>query len=240
MVTLSVLAAVAAFVLGVTGFGFAIVAMAFFPLVIGLKSASVLVSFAGLPIAFYLLVPLFRRVEWKTLLRIMAGVVIGTPVGIWGLVRVEERWLTLALGIFLVLYLASDMLTRNRNRPALPPWAGYAAGFLGGAIGGAFNTSGPPVAAYVSSLRMDKHAVKATILAYLALGSVYKVVFLVWRGMITTELLVDGAVLLVPTFLGMFAGTFVFNRVSSEVFKWVIQALLLATAVFMIVTGVRG
>ena len=240
LLALSLLTIVASFVLGVTGFGFAVVLMGLFPLVIGLKAASVLVAFAGLPIVFYLLVPLIRHIEWKTLLRIVVGLLVGTPLGVWVLVRVEERYLMIALGVFLVLYLAYDALVRARTQRQLPRFVGYVAGFIGGAFGGAFNTSGPPVVAYVASLHLDKHATKATILAYITLGALYKVGFLVYEGLITRQMLFYGAVLLGPTFVGMFLGKLVFNRVSSTAFQWAVQGLLLAIAVLMIVKGIRG
>lgn len=240
LLTLSLLAVAASFVLGLTGFGFAVLLMAFFPFIIGIRSASVLVGIAGLPIAFYLLVPLIRHTDWKVLLRVMIGLAIGTPVGVWALVRVEERYLMIALGAFLVLYLTYDTLARVQAQPGLPRWVGYAAGFVGGAFGGAFNTNGPPVVAYVSSLKLDKHAAKATILLYITLGALYRVGFLVYTGLITRQILLYAAVLLGPTFAGMFVGKLVFERVSSTAFHWALQALLLAVAVLMIVNGIRG
>lgn len=237
---LSLLTVLASFVLGVTGFGFAVVAMGFYPLVIGVKPASVLVAFAGLPIVFYLLIPLLKHIERKALLRIVIGLLVGTPVGVWVLIRLEERYLMIGLGAFLILFLAYDALIRVRTQRKLPPLAGYAAGFIGGAFGGAFNTNGPPVVAYVSSLHLDKHAAKATIMAYVTLGALYKVGFLVYQGMITRQMLLYGAVLLGPTFAGMFLGKLVFNRVSTRVFEWAVQGLLLVVALLMIVKGIGG
>ena len=92
----------------------------------------------------------------------------------------------------------------------------------------------------MSSLHLQKHAAKATILAYVTLGALYKVGFLIYRGMITRQMLFYGAVLLGPTFAGMFLGKFVFKRVSSTGFQWAIQGLLLAVAVLMIVKGARA
>jgi len=240
LLALSLLTVLASFVLGVTGFGFAVVAMGLFPLVIGIRSASVLVAFVGLPIVFYLLVPLIRRIEWKALLRVVIGLLAGTPVGIWILIRVQERYLMIGLGGFLVLYLLYDALIRTRSQRQLPPLVGYVAGFVGGAFGGAFNTNGPPAVAYVSSLRLEKHVAKATILAYVTLGALYKVGFLLYRGMITRQMLFYGAVLLGPTFVGMFLGKLVFKRVSSTVFQWAVQGLLLVVAVLMIAKGIGG
>jgi uncharacterized protein len=239
LLLLSLLTIAASFVLGVTGFGFAIVLMGFFPLIIGIKTASVLVAFAGLPIVIYLLIPLIKDIQWKALLRILIGLLIGTPIGVWVLIRIEERYLMTALGVFLMVYLLYDVLIRPRTGGKIPPFFGYIAGLIGGAFGGAFNTSGPPVVAYVSSLHLNKHITKATILAYVTCGSLYKVGFLVYKGMITRQLLFYGLVLLVPSFIGMFLGKFVFNRVSVTIFQWAVKGLLLAIGIIMIVKGIR-
>jgi uncharacterized membrane protein YfcA len=240
LLALSLLTVVASFVLGVTGFGFAVVLMGFFPLVIGIKSASVLVAFVGLPILFYLLIPLIKHIEWKALLRVLIGLGAGTPLGIWVLIRIEEGYLMIGLGVFLVFYLAYDALVHARTKRRLPRFVGYVAGFIGGAFGGAYNTNGPPVVAYVSSLHLEKHVAKATILAYIAFAALYKLGFLVYKGMITRQMLLYAAVLLGPTFAGMLLGKLVFNRVSSTAFRWAVQGLLLAIAILMIVKGIRA
>ena len=64
---LSVITIAASFVLGMTGFGFAIFLMGFFPMIIGVKSSSVLVTTVGLAVIIYLLIPLIRYTIAKSL-----------------------------------------------------------------------------------------------------------------------------------------------------------------------------
>ncbi|MBN1838368.1 MAG: sulfite exporter TauE/SafE family protein [Spirochaetales bacterium] len=240
LLVLSLLSLAGSFVLGVTGFGFGVVLMGLFPLVIGFKAASVLVACVGLPVVLYLLIPLGKHIEWKALLRLAAGLLVGTPLGVWVLIRVSERYLTIALGVLLILYLAYDRLSRVRTNHQLPRFVGYLAGLIGGTFGGAFNTNGPPAVAYLSSLRLEKHAAQATIVAYIAIAALYKVGFLIYRGMISRQVLLHTLVLVGPAFGGMFLGRLVFKSIPAHVFDWAVQGLLAAIAVLMIVQAIRG
>ena len=99
---------------------------------------------------------------------------------------------------------------------------------------------GVTVVAYVSSLHLEKRAAKATVVAFICLAALYKLGFLICRGMITRSMLLHAAVLVVPTFAGAYLGKMVFNRVSSRVFQWAVQALVLAVGVLMIAKGIRA
>ena len=240
LLILSLLTVAASFILGVTGFGFAVFLMGFFPLILGIKTSSVLVSIAGLPIVIYLVVPMIKHIHWKVFGIVVAGLLAGTPVGVWLLVKLDERYLMIGLGLFLILYLVYDVFIRARTRGRLPLFVGFLAGLLGGGFGGAFNTSGPPVVAYLSSFNLDKHTVKATILAYITLGTIYKIGFLIHNQMITRSILVYTAVLLVPSFIGMFLGKMVFAKISTIVFRRATQGILGVISILMIVKGVTG
>ena len=240
LIVLSLLTMIASFVAGVAGFGFAVFLMGFLPLILGVKSANVLVSLAGMPAAIYMLVPLFREIRWGILVRILVGVALGIPAGVWILVKVDERILTIGLGFFILLYVLYDALIRTRHGKKVPLLLGYGAGFLGGAFGGAITAGGPPVVAFLSSLDLDKRAAKATILAYITTASLYKLFFLVYFDFITGKILRYTAILLVPSFIGMFIGIHLFNKLSSETFRKAVLGILFGAAVVIIVKGIYG
>ena len=240
LIALSLLTVVASVIAGVSGFGFAVFLMSFFPLILGVKDANVLVSLAGIAITIYLFVPLRRKVKWWIVARILAGMVVGIPAGVWILVRVNEKYLAIGLGTFIILYIMYDLLILHRFKKQVPLHFGYFAGFVGGAFAGAITAGGPPIVAFLSSLEHDKETTKANVLAYITIASLYKVVFLLYYNLITRQMLVYSAVLLIPSFAGMLIGKAVFKRLSNEWFRRVVLGILLIAAVIIIVKGIMG
>lgn len=227
----------AAIVFGATGFGFAVLLMGLFPIIIGIKDANVVVTLLGIVLPLYLLYPIRHYIRWRVLAPVLVATAVGIPLGVWGLVRFPESIMMRSLGAFLILYLAYDLFIKGRLGKSVSPAFGYVAGGLGGAFAGAFTAGGPPVVAYFTSLDLGKHALKANILVFIFLTVIYKIGFFIYHGLITVETIEVAAVLLVPSFLGMFVGQFLFSRMPTKLFQRVVQALLFLSAVYMILTA---
>ena len=240
IVVLALLTVVASFIAGVSGFGFAVFLMSFFPILLGVKDANVLVSLAGIGITIFMFVPLRKKVKWWIVARVIAGMAIGIPVGVWILVRVNERYLAIGLGIFILLYIVYDLLFRHRIKSQIPLFFGYLAGFIGGAFAGAITAGGPPIVAFFSSLEYDKETTKANVLAYITVASLYKVVFLIYYRLITQQMLIYSAMLLIPSFVGMLAGKALFDRISNVMFRRVVLGILFGAAIIIILKAVLG
>jgi uncharacterized membrane protein YfcA len=77
--------AVATFVMGLTGFGVALVSMAFLPYLMSPVTAIVLLTIYALVFSVAMVVQLRRDVRPLTLVDLLVGSVVGTPLGVWGL-----------------------------------------------------------------------------------------------------------------------------------------------------------
>jgi uncharacterized membrane protein YfcA len=156
----------AAFVRSAVGFGDAVVAMPLLAMAVGLKTASPLVAFVGPTISLLILAKSWRKVEFKTAGRLIAATLLGIPVGIYGLARLPEAPLKIALGLVILLYgvfgLARPQATL-KNEKAWMPWA---LGASAGVLGGAYNTNGPPVVAYGMLRGWPPESFRATLQGY--------------------------------------------------------------------------
>ena len=83
IIVLSLLTIIASFITGVSGFGYAIFLMGFFPIILGVKDANVLVSISGIAILIYLFLPFRRKVKWWIVARVFAGMAFGRPSSLW-------------------------------------------------------------------------------------------------------------------------------------------------------------
>ena len=155
----------AAFTQSLSGFGVALVAMALLPSVIGIHIATPLVALVALVLEFVLVMYYRQSLQVRAVWHIALAAVIGTPLGVLFLVRVEESIALAVLGVVIAGYALYALLGLKMPRLEKSFWA-YLAGLTGGMLGGAYNTSGPPVIVYA-----DSHTSKDALLAYKELRS---------------------------------------------------------------------
>lgn len=157
---------VAAFVRSALGFGDAVVAMPLLAMVIGLKTATPLVAFMGPTISIIILARSWRGGDMKSAARLIVASLLGIPLGIYGLARLPEEPLKIALGILILLYGVFGLArpgARIRNEKAWLPWL---VGWTAGVLGGAYNTNGPPVVAYGMLRGWPPERFRATLQGY--------------------------------------------------------------------------
>jgi uncharacterized membrane protein YfcA len=159
-------ALIAALVQGYSGFGFGIVAsslLAFTDLPMVQVAATITAATGAITLYLLWLSHAEARAHWRLGLLVLAGVVVGQPIGygfihIWG----DAPVFRVVLGLVLMGFGLAGVATRNGHRH-LPPLVGVGAGALGGFLSGAFVTGGPPIVAYLYAQEADPRQMKATV-----------------------------------------------------------------------------
>src|SRR5947207_2610775 len=141
---------VASFVMGLTGFGIALVAMAFLPYLMTPADAIVLLTIYALVFSLVVVVQLRRDLTPRALVDLTAGSLVGTLPGVWLLASLPANLLNRLIGAVLVLVVVLEMRRALPERLHGRGW-GLGAGFLAGLVGGAVGTPGPPVIVYATT-----------------------------------------------------------------------------------------
>ncbi len=166
MILVAAVVFVAALVRSALGFGDAVVAMPLLAMALGLRTATPLVAFIGPTISILILARNWRKVEFKSAGRLIVATVLGIPVGIYGLARLPETPLKIALGAVILLYGLFGLArpgTRLGHEKAHFPWL---VGWFAGVLGGAYNTNGPPIVAYGMLRGWPPESFRATLQGY--------------------------------------------------------------------------
>jgi uncharacterized protein len=162
----------AVFTQGFTGFGSAMIAMAILPDLVGIQVATPLVALVAEVFEVYMLLRYRQAMKVHTVWPIVASAVVGIPIGLLFLKRVDENLVLMVLGVLIVAYaiyalsgLRLPELKRRRWR--------YGAGFLAGLLGGAYNVSGPPVILYGTARRWPPMEFKANLQGFFVFSSFF-------------------------------------------------------------------
>ncbi len=151
-----------AFLRSAVGFGDALLAIPLLGMVMNLSTASPVVAFAGLTMSLTILAGNRERVDFQSAWRLVLASLAGIPLGVLLLHSAPERMVKGLLGAILILYglynlIAPGMPHLRSERYAFP------FGFIAGILGGAYNTSGPPVIIYGTLRRWSPADFRATL-----------------------------------------------------------------------------
>ena len=227
---------VASFVMGLTGFGIALVAMAFLPYLMAPADAIVLLTIYALVFSVVVVVQLRRDLTPRALADLTLGTLAGTPLGVWVLASLPVSVLTRLIGAVLVLVVVLEMRRALPERLQGRGW-GFGAGFLAGFVGGAVGTPGPPVIVYATTQGWSPRTMKANIMGFFVLNQGAILIGYWWAGLLTATVLTLTVTMAMPALAGLAAGVALFGRLDPMRFRKIVFALLLLSGLVLLLRG---
>jgi len=232
-ITIALIFFVASFLQGLTGFGFALISIPLLSVIINIREAIPLCALFGLLINLYLIYQLRDHVIVFELKRLIVGALVGVPIGVYFLAHASPVLLQTILAIIIITFVTLT-LSRILKPIGLDRKWGYLFGSLSGMLGGAFNTSGPPVLVYVYLQGWDKNKQKASLTGYFLVTAIFVVVSHAITGITTLHTLSYFLYFLPSVLFGLMFGSRLFNRISSEIYNKTVLIGLLVIGLFTI------
>lgn len=224
---------VAGLVQGLAGFGSALVAVPLLALVLPLETVVPLMALIALVMSGMNVAHLRRSVRLRPLGPLLAGYALGTPLGLYFLVRAPQDWVLGALGVLLTVY-GGWSLAGWDPRGGLLRRNGLALGVASGALGAAFSTNGPPVILHVASQDWDHREKKATLSLFFFASSAITATAHGASGLTTAAVLYWALATLPALVLGTLAGITLYRRLSGHDYRRLTFALVLVMGLVLV------
>lgn len=231
-----------------TGFGFALLAVTPFLIVLDSGAAFQLVIVICLVISLVIWPALRGRAPRSLLVVLAAGCAAGFPIGIAAHALMDLEALKAVVGAVVIIVAGQTAWQFRVIRRALEPGheraagrgraprggAGIGVGVVAGALTSALAMPGPAVMLYLSRTALDKDAIRATILTFFIFAyggalALQAAVVGIESGTWTTA-----AALLPPALAGVAAGHLLARRITQTVFRWTILVILLCNGLFIL------
>jgi uncharacterized membrane protein YfcA len=232
---LCVIALASATVQGLTGFGFGLTSMSFCVFLLGPRDANVLVTLLSMSLTTSMWWRLRRHVQMRLVLWLLAGSVVGLPLGLWVLTTGEEGLLGGLVGLAVITYALYSLANpRFRARDLSPAW-GLAAGGAGGFLSGLTSMGGPPCVIFLMLLGKDHNELRGNLAAYFSLSVTVKVGnMLVFGGLLSAQHVLLAACLWIPLAAGMFLGMHASRRFSAVTLRRIVCVLLIVPGAILV------
>jgi len=232
----AVIMASASLVMGLAGFGIALVAMAFLPYFMPPETAIVVLTIYTIVFVIVIFVPVRRHLTPRGVVLLLAGTVLGTAPGVWILLAVSASTLNRIIGAVLVAVVLLEWAGRYPERLA-GRWWGLGAGFVAGVMGGAVGMPGPPVVVYSTMQGWSPRTIKANLQVFFFVNQAV-ILAGYWRaGLLKGEVWRLSASLALPAAAGIVLGVALFNHVDHASFRRVVFAVLLVSGLVLLTRG---
>lgn len=218
------------FTQSLTGFGVALVMMAVLPALVGLHTATPLVALTAIVLEVLMLIRYRAALQFRSILGLLVSSLIAIPLGVFYFRRLDEGVALFILGFVITAYALYALIGFRLPALSHPAWA-WGFGFTGGLLGGAYNTSGPPVVVYGNCRRWSPQEFKSNLSGYFLVNSVM-VVSTHWLGGNFTPQVTSHFLLALPAlFLGFLLGQGMDKWLNPDIFRRIVLVLLVVLGV---------
>ncbi len=226
--------------MGITGFGFNLLVIPILALTWDVKAAIAAGMLLGLMSNVPLLIQVRSHIQFRSVLILLIGTAVGTPVGLAMLILIDANALKLWVGAVVIVMAVLFAIAPHLRFRTESTRAGLGAGLMGGVLGGSTGINGPPIVFYLMGREGGIEDFRGTIMAYFIPAGAMTLIGLAVAGRITGEVLVVVALSLPALFLGLLIGTKVRRRLQPEAFRSVVLGTLVLTSLAIIVSVVAG
>lgn len=219
---------------GVSGFGMALVTMAILPPVLGLKTATPLVALVALCIQAVILYRNWKALTFRDIWLAILLSFVGVPMGVYFLKGLDNAWGLRILGVIIALYALYALSGFHLPQAKHPFWQALA-GFVGGLMGGAFNTPGPAVIIYADTQQWPPTRFRSNLQGYFIINGVQVIFNHALAGNFTPLVLGWFWKIGLPALVaGLLASALLEKRLPAQGFRKFVLLLLLFTSLRMV------
>ncbi|MBI5276312.1 MAG: sulfite exporter TauE/SafE family protein [Burkholderiales bacterium] len=232
-------AAIAGFIQGLSGFGFAMTAIAIWAWVLEPRLTAALGVFGALAGQAFTAVTMRRRIEWKPVLPFLAGAMVGLPLGLWLLPQLDTPMFKAVLGTLLVVF--CPLMFFSSRFPHIghgEPHAGdYAAGAAGGVMGGLGGSTGVVPTLWCTLRGFEKDHQRSVIQNFNLVALAVTFAAYLGTGIVTANMLPLFLMVVPAIILPSLAGRRVYIGISEAGFRKVVLGLLTASGAAMLASS---
>lgn len=230
-IALCVIAFIAATARGFSGFGAALIFMPLASSVAGPRLVAALLLVIDFVAAAPLVPRAWAEADRKATAVIVAGALVGVPLGTYFLTRLDPvttRWIISGFVAALLALLLSGWRYRGKDHATLSVAVGAVSGFCSGLA----QTGGPPIVGYWLGRPIPSKIARANILLFFGASDVFSMVSYAVSGLITSESLKLSLVIGPIYAIGIAFGVSLFGRASEQVFRTICYILIGLAVIF--------
>jgi len=226
----------AAFVKGMTGFGFALLAVPFLSMIFPMQVLVPAMSLFNLITSLVILFKLKEKIKAYYFIPMFVASLGGIPLGVYALEYMSSETLRLITGILVVLF-SLQMLGKVKLAKHFLKYPIVFAGFISGILGSAISVGGPPLVIAMNRKGYQKDRFRGVFAWFSTFSSFFTTAAFIMKGMIEMES-VNLALFCLPIlFFGSHLGSKLSGNIEPEKFRKIVIGINIITGTFIVVSA---
>lgn len=219
------------FTQNVSGFGGALVAMPLMTAgILPVEVAAPLFAVAAIASRPFMFFRYRNAFSFSHIWRLLLAAIIAIPIGVELLRTVDENVIRTVLALVVIGYVIMNLVLEHLPRLEHPAW-GWALGFIGGLLAGAYNIGGPPAVMYATGRKWLADEFRANLQTYSIINNIVVVLAHARNGNLTPEVLQLFVWVIPAVAVGLILGFALNDRINQDIFRKIVLALLFVSGV---------
>ena len=237
---------IAATVQGALGFGFTLLAVSFFLLIIGSTAAIQLLVTVNFAISLALLGKVRKDLDRALWGRLVVGAGVGVPIGLAAFTYADVDQLSAVVAIVILVFVVVTAFraTNPQRQPGesiqFRTPSALSVGMIAGGMTTAVGMPGPPLVLYLTSLGAGKDQARSITLTFFAVSYGVSLLLQTATTGIDRDLWISAAVLTPVAGAGAALGHILAGRISEPAFRNAVLILVGLTGVYVLLDVVRS
>nr|WP_320119966.1 sulfite exporter TauE/SafE family protein [uncultured Marinifilum sp.] len=226
----------AAFIKGMTGFGFALLAVPFLSLIFPMQVLVPAMSLFNLITSLVILIKLQEKIKAKLFIPMFIASLGGIPLGVYALEYMSSENLRLITGILVILF-SVRMLGREKLAKRFLNFPIVFAGFISGLLNSCISVGGPPLVIAMNRKGYSKDRFRGIFAWFSTFSSFFTTAAFVMNGMIEKESINLALFCLPILFFGSHFGSKFSGKIEPEKFRKMVIGINIVTGAFIVISS---
>jgi uncharacterized membrane protein YfcA len=226
----------ASFIKGMTGFGFALLAIPFLSFIFPMQVLVPAMSLFNLITSLVILFKLQEKIKAYYFIPMFIASLGGIPLGVYALEYVSSDSLRLMTGILIILF-SLQMLGKVKLAKRFLKLPIVFAGFISGILGSAISVGGPPLVIAMNRKGYTKERFRGVFAWFSTFSAFFTTVAFLMKGMIEMESVNLSLFCLPILFFGSHIGSKFSNKIEPDKFRKIVIGINIITGSFIVISA---
>jgi uncharacterized membrane protein YfcA len=178
------------------------------------------------------MIPYIRnKIDWNFVIKILIGIVIGSPIGLF-LLKYLPSELTHLLICIIIIFFSILLMNGYSNQKINNNYAKISTGFIAGTINGFSLLGGMPVALFLLIINIQPVIIRGSLAALFFLTDTYAFMLSFFAGIVDITTIYRTLPLIVILPIGVFIGDKCFVKSKEETYRKVVFYFLIFISIF--------
>jgi len=223
---------------GITGFGFALIAVPLLSLFIPeLRNITPIIVIYSLLTNIVIMYKSRHYIAFKKIIPLIIFGIIATPIGTYLLLYVKVNTLKIIIG--LIITITAFAMFKNFKIKIKNESISYGiVGLLSGILNGSTGLSGPPIVLFLTNQNTDKDAFRANLAFYGIATNTFAIILFIVEGIVNTSVFNFTILYLPALIIGVFAGIKISTKINEIVFRNLTICLISFLGIYTVISTI--